>query len=148
MRLPPTDCVCVQLDLRGDTAGVHTFIPMRRHIKRIAILVALVSALAGASCAKPDIVFVEPTDARLAQKLRLSEQEWQEIQSELQKHLGDPVAPDLVVKWWGRSARSGLVEAGGADPKDAASGQIFFFRRDAGHWHLLREMTVWSRHSA
>jgi hypothetical protein len=31
------------------------------------------------------------------------------------------------------------------DPKDTKSGPIFFFRRDDGHWHLLREMSVWHR---
>ena len=115
------------------------------NINRIAIRVALMSAVVVASCAKPDIVFVEPTDSRLAHKLRLPEQEWQEIQSEFRKHRGDPIAPDLIVKWWGRSVTSDLVEVGCVDPKDTASGPIFFFRRDEGHWHLLREMSVWYR---
>jgi hypothetical protein len=118
---------------------------MERRSSRIAARLALISTLVVASCAKSEIVFVDPTESRLTYKLRLSEQEWQEIQAEFQKHRGDLIAPELNVKWWGRSLTSGLVEVGCVDPKSPASGPIFFFRRDEGHWHILREMTVWYR---
>jgi hypothetical protein len=53
---------------------------MKRRSKRITIRLALIGILVGASCAKSDIVFVDPTASHPARKLRLSDQEWREIQ--------------------------------------------------------------------
>jgi hypothetical protein len=110
---------------------------------RLVICHALLSAVVLIGCAKSQFVTVDPTDHHPARKLGLSEQEWQEIQSEFRKHQGDLIARDLNTVYWGRSAATGLVEVGCVDPKSPSSGPVFFFRRDDGHWRILREMSVW-----
>lgn len=116
---------------------------MERRSWRIVTSVALLGIVLLAGCDKPEIGSVGPADPQAARKLRLSEQEWQEIQSEFRTHRGDLIARELKVLWWGRSAASGLVEVGCVDPSSPSSGPVYFFRRDDGHWRILREVSVW-----
>jgi hypothetical protein len=112
---------------------------------RIAICLPLLSLARPAACAKARIVSVDPADPQPARKLRLSEEEWRELQSEFQKHRGGLIARDLKVLWWSRSAITNLVEVACVDPYSPSSGPVFFFRRDDGHWRILREMSVWDK---
>jgi hypothetical protein len=79
----------------------------------------------------------------LAHKLELSLQEWQEIQSEFQNQSGE-----MKPFKWGRNSVSGLVEVYCVDPASPSpkrSGPVFFFRRDDGHWRMLREASGWDK---
>ena len=113
---------------------------------RVLAALMMASSTAIATCATPPYTFVDPTESRPAHKLRLSEQEWQEIQAEFQKHRGDLIAPELSVKSWGRNLESGgLIEVMCVDPTATAGGPVFFFRRDEGHWRILRETSWWGK---
>jgi len=113
--------------------------------RRISMSLLLLGIVLLAGCAGAEFISVGPKDPQPARKLRLSDQEWQEIQSEFRKHRGDLIDPDLNVKWWGRSAITGLVEVACENPKSPSSGPVFFFRRDDGHWRILREISVWEK---
>jgi hypothetical protein len=112
---------------------------MENRTRRIVRRLLLISTLGSTGCATSQIVAFGPTDPQLVQKLRLSAQEWQEIQSEFRKHRGD-----LKVVKWVRSFVTGIVEAYCVDPESPSrGGPVYFFRLDDGHWHMLREVSVW-----
>ncbi len=96
------------------------------------------------ACAATEFVKVRPDDPRLVTKLRLSQAEWQEIQAEIRK-AQDIVDADKQVWVWGRDLQTGFIELWCGNPKTDVSGPVYFFRRDDGHWRLLREMSFWDK---
>ena len=110
-----------------------------------SLLIAVVTVLA---CAKAQLVLYEPNDPRLLGKLGLTAPEWREIQDQFHSHPGLELPSDLRVLRWGRSSVTGFVEVWcehTASASRPASGPVFFFRREDGHWYLLDEMSEWGR---
>ena len=105
----------------------------------------LLAVLTITACAKPQFVSGHPTDPNLPQKLGLSQQEWNEIQSEFQR--GD-ITRETKPFFWARSRSTGAVEVhciavNSQSPE--ASGPVFLFDIRDGHWRLLREMSEWKK---
>ena len=118
--------------------------------KAKAMLKSLVlfAVLLLSGCAGSQFLRARPTDPDIASKLRLTVQEWQEIQSQFQKRIGNRDTEDLKALYWGRSKTTDMVEVGCADARLGPRpryGPVFFFAIRDGHWTLLSEMSQWDR---
>ena len=102
----------------------------------------LIGMLLLTACAKPMIRGLDAGDPGLVRKLGLSDQEWQEIQTEFRSR---PDYARLKSVWWGRSRVTDAVEVHCADANVSSptQGPVFFFHRFDGHWRLMGEMSEW-----
>jgi hypothetical protein len=108
-------------------------------------MLLLLAVLTITACAKPQFVSGYPSDPNLPQKLGLSQQEWNEIQSEFQR--GD-ITRETKPFFWARSRSTGVVEVhciGVNSQLPETSGPVFLFDIRDGHWRLLREMSEWKK---